>query len=140
MSDWNILSFFFKECEHYPLWGKIIIEKVRTEFIHPILPVINACKFLFQNIQCLQKMFSLEVILGWITLLNNSRFRDDLHHIYPNELEDKDTTDTQKSASYLDLQLEIDNRGTLKTKLCDKCDDFTFPIVYFPFISTNIPE
>jgi len=51
----------------------------------------------------------------------------------------KDTTDTQKSASYLDLQLEIDNRGRLKTKLLDKHNDFTFPIVYFPFISTNIP-
>ena len=56
-----------------------------------------------------------------------------------NELEDKDTTDTQKSASYLDLHLEINNRGRLKTKLYDKCDYFTFPIVYFPFVSTNIP-
>jgi len=42
------------------------------------------------------------------------RFGDYLHHIYPNELEVKDTTDTQKSASYLDLHLEIDNGGRLK--------------------------
>jgi len=40
--------------------------------------------------------------------------------IYPNELEAKDTTDTQKSTSYLDLQIEIDNGGRLKTKLYDK--------------------
>jgi hypothetical protein len=27
----------------------------------------------------------------------------------------------------LDLHLEIDNGGRIKTKLCDKRDDFTFP-------------
>ena len=36
------------------------------------------------------------------------RFGDYLHRIYPNELEVNDTTDTQKSASYLDLYIEID--------------------------------
>jgi hypothetical protein len=35
--------------------------------------------------------------------------------------------DTQRSASYLDLHLEIDNGGRLKTKFYDKRDDFTFP-------------
>jgi hypothetical protein len=71
--------------------------------------------------------------------MNNSRFGDYLYLIYPNELEVKDTTDTQKSTSYLDLQLEIDNGGRLKAKLYDKRDYFTFPIVNFPFISSNIP-
>ena len=71
--------------------------------------------------------------------LNNSRFGDYLHRIYPNELEVKDTTDTQKSASYLDLHLEIDNGGRVNTKFYDKLDDFTFPIINFPFISNNIP-
>ena len=42
--------------------------------------------------------------------LNNSRFGDYLHHIYPHEHEVKYTTDTQMSASYLDLHLEIDRR------------------------------
>jgi len=45
--------------------------------------------------------------------LDNSRFGDYIHRIYPNELQVKDTTDTQKSASYL----EIDNAGRLKTTL-----------------------
>jgi hypothetical protein len=71
--------------------------------------------------------------------LNNTRFGDYLHRIYPNELEVKDTIDTQKSASYLDLYLEINSGGRLKTKLYDKRDEFTFPIVNFPFISSNIP-
>jgi len=43
------------------------------------------------------------------------------HSIYPNELEVKNTTDTQKFASYL----EIDNGRRLKTKHYDKLDDFT---------------
>jgi hypothetical protein len=54
-------------------------------------------------------------------------------------LEIKDTTDTPRSASYLDLHLEIDNRGRLSTKLYDKRDDFTFPIMNFPFLCGNIP-
>ena len=60
--------------------------------------------------------------------------------IYPNEREVNDITDSEKSASYLDLHLEIDNEGSLKTKLYDKRDDFNFPIVNFPFNSSNIPE
>ena len=59
--------------------------------------------------------------------------------IYPIELEIKDTTDTDRSASYLDLHLEIESQGRLKTKLYDKRDDFNCPIVNFPFICSNIP-
>ena len=50
----------------------------------------------------------------------------------------KHTTDSQKPAPYIDLHLEIDNGRRLKTKLYDKRDDFTFPIVNFPFISSII--
>jgi hypothetical protein len=45
---------------------------------------------------------------------------DYLHGIYPNEFEAKYTTASQKSASFLDLYLEIDNGGRLKTKVYDK--------------------
>ena len=56
--------------------------------------------------------------------LNNSRFGDYLQRIYPTELEVKETTDSQKYSSYLDLHLEIE-------KLYDKRDGFTFPILPF---------
>ena len=49
--------------------------------------------------------------------LNNSRLGDFVDRIYPIELEIKDTTDTDRSASYLDLHLEIDCEGRLRTKL-----------------------
>ena len=55
--------------------------------------------------------------------LNNSKFGDYVERIYPIELE---------------INLEIDNEGRLKTKLYDKRDDFSFPIVNFPFLSSNI--
>ena len=54
-----------------------------------------------------------EIILGLVISLIAS---------YPIELEIKDTTDTDRSASYLDLHL-----------------DFNFPIVNFPFICSKIP-
>jgi hypothetical protein len=43
--------------------------------------------------------------------LNNSRFGDFVDRIYPIQLEIKDTTDTDRSASYLDLHLKIDSEG-----------------------------
>ena len=42
------------------------------------------------------------------------------------------------SASYLDLHLEIDSEDWLRGKLYDKRDDLDFPIVKFPFTSSNI--
>ena len=74
-----------------------------------------------------------------ILSLNNSKFGDYVDLIYPIELEIKDTTEKERSASYLDLHLEIDSKGGLRTKLYDKRDDFDFPIVNFPFMSSNIP-
>jgi hypothetical protein len=70
--------------------------------------------------------------------LNNFSFGDFVDRIYPIELEIKDTKDTDRSASYLDLHLEIDSEGRLRTKLYDKRDDFNFPIANFPFICSNI--
>ena len=51
-----------------------------------------------------------------------------------------DSADTAISALYLDLHLEIDIAGRLRTKLYDKREDFNFPIVNFSFICSNIPE
>ena len=58
---------------------------------------------------------------------------DYVDRINPIEFEIKDTTDRSWSSSYLDSERR------LRTKLYDKGDDFNFPIVNFPFISSNIP-
>ena len=45
--------------------------------------------------------------------LNNPSFGDFTHRTYPKKLEIKDATDSVKSASYLDLLLDIDGKGQL---------------------------
>ena len=71
-------------------------------------------------------------------LLINSKFDYYAERIYPIEWETKDTTDTVKSTSYLDLYLIIYDEGRLKTKLYHKRDDFSFQIVNFSFLWSNI--
>ena len=46
-----------------------------------------------------------------IPMCTNSKFGDFVDRIYPIELEIQDTTDTYRSASYLDLYLEIASEG-----------------------------
>ena len=48
--------------------------------------------------------------------------------MYPPELEIKDTTESNTSASYLDLLLSIGRDGQLHTSLYDKRDDFHYKL------------
>ena len=58
----------------------------------------------------------------------------------PLELEIKHTTESDTSASYLDLLLSIGRDGQLHTSPYDKRDDLNFHITNFPFPSSNIPS
>ena len=60
--------------------------------------------------------------------INNNNFHNYVHLIYPDELDIKDTTESDNSASYLDILLNIDSNGRLTTSLYDKRDDFDFAI------------
>ena len=71
--------------------------------------------------------------------INNPDFENYLGQMYPPELEIKNTTETNTSASYLDLLLSIGRDGQLHTYL-DKRDDFNFHITNFSFPSSNIPS
>ena len=72
--------------------------------------------------------------------INNPDFENYLGQMYPAELEIKYTTESNTSASYLDLLLSISSDGQLRTSLYDKRDDFNFHIKKFPFLSSNIPS
>ena len=72
--------------------------------------------------------------------INNPDFANYLGQMYPAELDIKDTTESNTSASYLDLLLSIESDGQLRTSLYDKRDDFNFHITNFPFLSSNIPS
>ena len=58
----------------------------------------------------------------------NPDFENYLGQMYPHELEIKDSTESNTSASYLDLLLSIHRDGQLSTSLFDKRDDFNFHI------------
>jgi hypothetical protein len=65
------------------------------------------------------KSLNLESILRNVKLKDFRFSRETLYEverIYPNELEIKDITDTDRSASYLDLYIEIVSEGRLRTK------------------------
>ena len=70
--------------------------------------------------------------------INNPDFENYLGQMYPPELEIKDMTESNTSASYLDLLLSIGRDGQLHTSLYDKRDDFNFHITNFPSLSSNI--
>ena len=63
--------------------------------------------------------------------INNPDFDNYLNYI-------KDTTESNTSASYLDLLLSIGRDGQLRTSLYDKRDDFNFHTTNFPSLSSNI--
>jgi hypothetical protein len=57
--------------------------------------------------------------------------------IYPYELEIKDTPEYGKSASYLDILLNIDPKDRMTTSLYDKRNDFDFAILNFFLLRSN---
>jgi hypothetical protein len=109
-----------------PLLADSFLYSYEADFIQGLLRK-NQTKL----VRCFNFMFR---YIDDVLSLNNSRLGDFIDRIYPIGLEIKDTTDTDTSASYLDLHFEIDSEGRLRTKLDDKRDAFKFPIVNFPFI------
>jgi hypothetical protein len=71
--------------------------------------------------------------------INNDQFHSYVDSIYLSELEIKDTKESSTLASYLDVLLNKDAGRKRRTHLYDKRDDFSFTIVNFPYICSNIP-
>ena len=71
--------------------------------------------------------------------INNPQSDNYLGQIYPIELEIKDTSESNISASRMDLPLSIERNDQLYASIYDKCDDFNFHITNFPFLSSIIP-
>jgi hypothetical protein len=51
-----------------------------------------------------------------VSSINNDQFHSYFDFIYPSELEFRDTTESSTSASYLDVLLNINAGGKLKTQ------------------------
>ena len=77
--------------------------------------------------------------INGVLSINNADIENYLGQMYAPELEIKDTTESNTSASYLDLLLLISRDGQLHS-LYEKCDNFNFHITNFPFLSSKIPS
>jgi len=106
-----------------PLLADLSLYSYETDFIEGLLK---------KNEKKLARSFNFTFrYIDDVLSLNNSRFGDFVDCIYPIELKIKDTTDTNTSASYLNLHIEIDSEGRLRTRLYDKRDVFNFPLWTF---------
>ena len=113
-----------------PLLADIFLYSYEAEVIQPLLSTGKKKKIASQF------NFTYRYIDDVLSI-NNPDFENYLGHLYPAELEIKDTTESNTSASYLDLLLSIESDGQLHTSLHDKRDDFNFHFTNFPFLSSN---
>jgi hypothetical protein len=81
--------------------------------------------------------FFIHTDINDVLSINNHIFHVYVHLTYPDELEIKDTTESDISASYLNILPNIDSNGRLTTTLYDKRDDFNFAIVKFRFLCSS---
>jgi hypothetical protein len=71
--------------------------------------------------------------------LDNPYFETLRFSIYPKELTLNKANSSAKSASFLDLNLSIDN-DIISSKIYDKRDDYDFKIVNYPFLDGDVPR
>ena len=64
--------------------------------------------------------------------INNIYLDNMVSQIYPSELQLNKANTSDTGVAFLDLHLSISN-DIVSTKIYDKCDDFDFEIVNFPF-------
>ena len=95
-------------------------------------------KILMRDNLCMAKRFSNTVrYIDDLLTLNNDNFEDRIPNIYPPELTLKRTSESDTKLSYLDISTSICSSKYV-TEVCDKRDAFSFNIVNFPYMSSNI--
>ena len=73
-----------------------------------------------------------------ILAINNSDFLVFTNEIYPKELILNKANNSGDCCPFLDLHITL-SQGNLNTRVYDKRDDFSFPIVNFPFLDGDVP-
>ena len=72
--------------------------------------------------------------------VNNANIGNCILEIYPSELELKNTTVAENEVCYLDTKIiQGDDNTPFRVSVYDKRDDFSFRIVNFPHMDSNIP-
>ena len=70
--------------------------------------------------------------------INNVYFDNMVSQICPSALQLNKANTSDTKATFVDLNLSISN-DIVSTKMYDKCDDFDFEIVNFPFLDGDVP-
>jgi hypothetical protein len=114
-----------------PILADLFLYSCETEFVQ---------KLLQYNVKILAVSFNHRFRhIDDVLSINNHNFHNYVQVIYPNELQLNGSTESEKSALYLDILLNIVSYGRLTTLLYDKRDDFDFSVVSFPFLCSNTP-
>ena len=103
-----------------PFLADIFLYSYKAEFIQSLLSTAKkklAYQFNF-TYRYIDDVFS----------INNQDSENYMGQMYPAELEIKDTTESNTSASYFDLLLSIASDCQLRTSLYDKRDDFNLSV------------
>ena len=74
-----------------------------------------------------------------ICTIDNPEFEKHIPNIYPMELQLNKANTSDKETSFLDLNIKV-ICSDVHTSVYDKCDDFGFPIVNFPWLSGDVPR
>ena len=77
--------------------------------------------------------------LGNIFTIDNPEFQKHIPDIYPTELQLNKANTSDKETSFLDLNIQVIG-SDVHTSVYDKCDEFGFPIVNFPWLSCDVPR
>ena len=70
----------------------------------------------------------------------NVYFDNMVSQIYPLELQLNKANTSDTDATFLDLHLSISNDIVSTKRVYDKCDDFDFEVVIFPFLDGDVPH
>ena len=75
-----------------------------------------------------------------IAINDGGLFENNYMDIYPEELELKKENKEDRDATFLDLNIHINDKNNFNISLFDKRDEFPFSIVRMPFLESNIPS
>ena len=115
-----------------PFFANLFLHHYESEWLGTIKNQEYHCAHKFSN--------AFRFIDDLIVINDSNEFLRSHPEIYPEELELKRENDNEKEATFLDLHINIDPDGKIKTKLYDKRNYYNFFIVRLPHKSSNLPS
>ena len=92
-----------------------------------------------KRLDLIDKFYDTSRYLDDIFTIDNPAFAEHIADIYPRELQLNKANTPDTETSFLDLNLKVIG-SNIHTSVYDKRDDFGFPIVYFPWLSVDVPR